>query len=439
MNNYHADIDIEKKVLGALIIEPQLLTEFYNKLSINLFTSLNHQSIYKAMVDSLKEHKMLDMIILSSELKKRNLEELTTYLIELAMGISSTVHTEFHIMILVQLSVKRDFIQKFTYLLNMAQAPDKDIFDIRDKAFEYFDDLFLEKFIENNRKEVTFSDLVEKVEKKIDQIKEGNITGIQSSLNIINKALGGWQKTNLSVVAGRPGMGKTAFLVQQAIDVIRQGKSVGIFSLEMVAEQIATRIITNYTNIPNSSFLRKGLKDDEIIKYIELKTDLLNMNVHIDETSSISIDNLKMKAKMMKLRHNIDILFIDYLQLITSDRAKNREHEISMISRELKGIAKDLNIPVVALSQLSRNVEQRADKRPLLSDLRDSGAIEQDADEVIFLYRPEYYGIDTWDHRYNNAPTDNEAEILIAKNRYGGTLSERCKVNMATSKFMNIN
>ena len=240
-------------------------------------------------------------------------------------------------------------------------------------------------------------------------------------------------------MAGRPGMGKTAFLVQQVVDMVALGKSVGVFSLEMSAEQIAGRIITNYTEIPNSAILRKGLKDIEIQRYIQMKPNLLEMNIHIDDTSSISIENLKIKAKMMKLKHNIDILFVDYLQLITYEKAKNRENEISYISRSLKGIAKDLNIPVIALSQLSRNVEQRNDKRPLLSDLRDSGAIEQDADEVLFLYRPEYYNIKTWDvPEYNNELTDNQVEVIIQKNRHGGILSERYRVNMPTSKFTNI-
>ena len=206
----------------------------------------------------------------------------------------------------------------------------------------------------------------------------------------------------------------------------------------MSAEQIASKIITNYTDIPNSSILRKGLKDEEVYRYISLKDNLTQMKIHIDDTSSISIENLKMKAKSMALRYHINILFVDYLQLITYPKAGNREQEISFISRSLKGLAKELNIPVIALSQLSRNVEQRIDKRPFLSDLRDSGAIEQDADEVVFLYRPEYYGIDHWDKEYNNESTKNEVEIIISKNRHGGILSERCVVSMATSKFRDL-
>lgn len=342
-------------------------------------------------------------------------------------------------MLLVQLSAKRDFIDNFSNLLNFAKTPSKDIFDIRDKAFDVFDNLFIDRFIENNKQEQSFSYLIAKVQEKFENIKQGKLTGLSSSLNIINKAFGGWQDSDLSIIAGRPGMGKTAFLVQQVVDIASQGKPVGVFSLEMSAEQITARIITNYTEIPNSSILRNGLREDEVLKFSSLKEDLMNLKIHIDDTPSISIQNLRIKAKMMKLKHKIEILFVDYLQLITNEKSKNREQEISSISRELKAIAKDLNIPVIALSQLSRNVEQRTDKRPLLSDLRDSGAIEQDADEVLFLYRPEYYKIDTWGNVFNNESTKNQVEIIIQKNRHGRIFSDRYSVDMKISKFENFN
>ena len=439
MNNENTDIRLEKQVLGSLIVDSQIIAKYYNMLNIHLFSTPVHQTLYEIVMSTWEKYGVVDLLILNKELEKTNQSQMTAYTIELASLFISSAHIEFHIMILVQLSVKRDFIQKFSSLLQIAKTPDNDIFDIRDKAFEYFDNLFLDKFIENNRRTELFSDLVEKVQQKFEKIQDGVLTGIKSSLDIINKAFGGWQNSDLIIIAGRPGMGKTAFLVQQVIDVVRQNKSVGIFSLEMSAEQITSRIITNYTNIPNSSILRKGLKEEELYRYVVLKQELIEMRIHIDDTSAISIGNLKMKAKMMKLKHNIEILFIDYLQLITCERTTyNREQEIAKISRELKALAKDLNIPVVALSQLSRNVEQRADKRPLLSDLRDSGAIEQDADEVIFLYRPEYYGLTIWGEEYNNESTQNEAEIIIQKNRHGGILSERCKVDMSISKFINL-
>ncbi|MDO4729222.1 MAG: DnaB-like helicase C-terminal domain-containing protein [Bacteroidota bacterium] len=436
LNKY--EVDIESAVIGSIILEPQLLNRHHSILSPTLFTNEKTKFLFELFSQIWEQYEKLDLVIIGKKLEEQKRNDLTVYCVECTCIISTTAHFEVHIMMLVQEAIRRDFISKFSNLVQIANQTDLGIFDIRDKAFEYFDNLFIDKFVEDNKKTKDFPQLIEAVQKKIESISSGHITGIKSSLSIINKAFGGWQNSDLVIIAGRPGMGKTAFVVQQVIDVVKQDKAVGIFSLEMSAEQITSRIVTNYTHIPNSSILRKGLNKAEVYRYLNLKQDLLGMKIHIDDTPAISIQNLKLKAKMMKLKHNIEILFVDYLQLITYSTSRNREQEISFISRELKALAKMLDIPVIALSQLSRQVEQRADKRPLLSDLRDSGAIEQDADEVLFLYRPEYYGIEQWED-YGNAPTQNEAEIIIQKNRHGGILSERCRVNMAISSFYDIN
>ena len=416
MNN--TNIKLEKEILAHLIQESSLFANHYTKLNLNLFTTKENRLIYSVIVDLWENGKGIDLMIVTLELNKRGHSHLDHYVIDLMTNSFSSANFEYHLMVLVELSVKRDFIDKFSKLLRFAQEPNMDIFDIRDKAFEYFDNLFLDQFIDNNKQYQSFSSLVHKAEERFDNINLNGITGIPSSLGIINKTMGGWQNSDLTIVAGRPGMGKTAFLVQQVVDLAIQNMAVGIFSLEMSAEQIAVRIITNYTKIPNSSILRKGLKEDERERYYHYKEDLT-------------------KLKMMKLKYNIKALFVDYLQLATYEKSQNREQEIAKISSGLKAIAKELDIPVIALSQLSRAVESRPNKRPQLSDLRESGSIEQDADEVIFLYRPEYYNIDEWDD-YNNAPTKNEVEIMIAKNRNGGLLDERYKVNMAISEFRNI-
>lgn len=437
MNNQN--INIEKTVLGTIILQPALFTENKSKLSLNLFTAHRHQIIYEVIDELWQKNYPIDIITVNSHLQKKNID-IAEYIIELTANVVSFSNIEYYIMILVELSVKRDFVKKFSTLTNIAQQDNQDIFELRDKAFEYFDDLFVNKFIEANKQSEKFSDLVQKVENKFREITDnGNkgITGIPSSLSVINKTFGGWQNSDLTIVAGRPGMGKTAFMVQQIVDISSQGFAVGVFSLEMSAEQITGRVLTNFTNIKNSSILRKGLNSEEIQQYLSAKEDLISLPIHIDDTPSISIQNIRTKAKMMKLKHKIKILFVDYLQLITHEQAKNREQEISKISQGLKSIAKELNIPVIALSQLSREVEKRPNKRPQLSDLRDSGSIEQDADEVIFLYRPEYYGIQEWDY-YNSEPTSNEIEIIIAKNRHGGIQPERCGVNMPTSSFYNL-
>lgn len=436
MNN----IDIERLVLGLLIAFPDTYYQHKSKLSVNLFTEFRHQIIFETIDNLWQKNEPIDMVLIIKELSKMGKKDLDIYLIDLTMSASSPAHIEYYIMLLVEQYIKRDFVHKFTILTNMAKQEDQDIFELRDKSFELFDSLFIDKFIEANKQHITFSELVQKVEDKFRKITNGDlggITGVASSLDIVNKAFGGWQNSDLTIVAGRPGMGKTAFMVQQIVDFANQGKAVGVFSLEMSAEQITARIITNYTNIRNSSILRKGLNNEEIDQYWDKKENLIKLNIHIDDTPSLSIEDIRLKAKMMKMRHDIKVIFVDYLQLATYEKSKTREQEISKISQGLKSIAKELDIPVIALSQLSREVEKRPNKRPQLSDLRDSGSIEQDADEVIFLYRPEYYNIDKWDE-YNSEPTNNEIEIIIAKNRHGGILPERCKVNLATSSFYNL-
>ncbi len=438
MNN--RDIKVEQIVIGTLIAEPALLTKHSSKLSVKLFTEISHQTIYEMMESLWQKEKPIDALILIKELNKIGVKNLDTYIVELFSLVASSANIEYYIMTLVELSIKRDFVQKFSSLTTIAENGNQDIFEIRDKAFSYFDDLFINKFIEANKPTAVFSDLVNKVEDKFRKLINGDssgITGLSSSLSVINKTFGGWQNSDLTIVAGRPGMGKTAFMVQQIVDIAREGIPVAVFSLEMSAEQITGRVLTNFTSIKNSSILRKGLNDDEMKQYWQKKDELIALPIHIDDTPSISIQNIRIKAKMLKIKYDIKILFVDYLQLVTFESAKTREQEISNISRGLKAIAKELDIPVIALSQLSREVEKRVNKRPVLSDLRDSGSIEQDADEVLFLYRPEYYGIKEWEDYYNSEPTDNEVEIIIAKNRHGGILPERCKVNMATSSFYN--
>ncbi|SDE00634.1 replicative DNA helicase [Riemerella columbipharyngis] len=434
MNNILVNKELEDSVLSSIIQNPTIYFKYYHRLSEEIFENLDNKLIFLSIKELVDENKNFDTLILLKKMEGKNLEN---RVIELLSKYNSSYSIEEHIMILVELAIKRDFIKKFTSLIEIAKSSEYDIFSIRDIAMSNFDELFIDKFIERNSPQNNFPRLIDQIQNKFENITS-QITGVMSSIDIINKAIGGWQKSNLSIVAGRPGMGKTAFMVQEIIDAVAQDIPVGVFSLEMSAEQIATRIVTNATEIPNSSLLRKGLSDAEKERFYDFKPYLQSLNIQIDDSSSITIQNLRLKAKMMKLQYGIGILFVDYLQLISYESAKNREQEISKISRSLKALAKELDIPVIALSQLSRQVEQRPDKRPKLSDLRDSGSIEQDADEVIFLYRPEYYGIEQWDEYYNCSATAGEIEILIQKNRQGGLLSNRYKVNMATSKFNDI-
>ncbi|QOR74631.1 replicative DNA helicase [Cruoricaptor ignavus] len=445
MKNIDSSVEIEKIVLGTLLIEKNVLENYHMMLSQDLFAVHDHQIIYGVIEKMWNENIAIDMMTVSFELQKKNITHLNAYIIDLSLLVASSANLETHIFYLAELATKRDFISKFSRLLNLAQqTANVDIFEIRDKAFEYFDNLFLDRFVDRNKRTKQFPELIQSVENNFRAILEGKKIGISSSLKLINDVMGGWQNSDLNIVAGRPGMGKTAFMVQQIVDCVEQHIPVGVFSLEMSAEQIAARILTNITNIPNWAVLRKGLNEEELRTYWSLKDKLQSLQIYIDDSAAISIQNLRLKAKIMKLRYNIGILFVDYLQLVTNQESKkNREQEISSISRGLKAIAKELNIPVIALSQLSRNLEQRSDKRPQLSDLRDSGAIEQDADVVMFIFRPEYYGISSWNTDDDgqpamiDLPSANQAEIIIEKNRHGATHFQRFIINLATSSFQN--
>lgn len=430
------DVNIENMVLGMLITDPKSIVYHFTKLSHNLFYDKNNQLIFDVIDKKFKANDPIDLVLVCLELERINRKDLDAHVINITSSVTSSANLEYYIIVLVELYIKRDFIHQFKTLITLASDPTEDIFNLRDKAFSTFENLFIDKFIEQNKSINSFPQLINLVEDKSKKIGNQQLPGLRTSLGIINKAIGGWQNADLTIVAGRPGMGKTAFMIQQIIDVAKQGKSCAVFSLEMSSEQIAGRIVNNFTDIPNYSILRKGMSVDEWKTFHYYKDTLSSLPIHIDDTPAITINNLRLKARMLRLRYNIDIIFVDYLQLMSADsKFNNREQEISTISRSLKALAKELNIPVIALSQLSRKVEERIDKRPLLSDLRDSGSIEQDADEVIFLYRPEYYGIEFWGDEYNNSKTNHQIEIIIQKNRQGGILSERYGVDLPTSKF----
>ncbi|MFA5620835.1 MAG: replicative DNA helicase [Weeksellaceae bacterium] len=439
MSEFNKDIELERKVIGEILIDSKQLSLHYFKLSEDLFYEQKHKTIYCAIRNLFENNEPVDLSTIDRELQKNKNKNLISYLIECTSMVASSAHLEHHIFILVELAAKRDFASKFYTLSSIARNPESNIFELRDKALEYFDNIFLERFIEKTKEQRHFPELIDSVHQNIKQITNGVKVGLFSSLDLINKIFGGWQKSELTIVAGRPGMGKTAFLVQCAIDQAIQNNSVGIISLEMSAEQLTSRFISNYTEIPNSSILRKGLNETEILEFMKYKTAMQELPLHIIDTPGLSIQDIRMKSKILKLKYNIEILFIDYLQLSSDPiKNKNREQEISSITMGLKNIAKELNISVIALSQLSRAVENRIDKRPILSDLRDSGSIEQTADGVIFLFRPEYYGIQNWGEEYDFEPTKNEIELIIAKNRNGAIHHERCAVNLPISQFSNL-
>jgi replicative DNA helicase len=282
-----------------------------------------------------------------------------------------------------------------------------------------------------------------KPNKKIEEIsnKDG-LSGIPSGYDKLDKLTSGWQPSDLVIIAARPGMGKTALTLSMARNIaVNTNIPVAFFSLEMSSVQLITRLISSETGL-TSEKLRTGKLEKHEWEQLNVKAKALeSAPLYIDDTPSLSIFDLRAKARRLASQHKIKLIIIDYLQLMTagsSQKGGNREQEISTISRNLKALAKELDIPVIALSQLSRAVETRGgSKRPLLSDLRESGAIEQDADIVSFIYRPEYYKIDEWDDE-DQSPTDGQAELIIAKHRNGGLENIRLKFIGELGRFENL-
>ena len=278
--------------------------------------------------------------------------------------------------------------------------------------------------------------------KEIDEARkhEDSLTGCPSGFSALDRLTGGWQKSDLIIVAARPSMGKTAFTLSLARNAaVDFKKAVAVFSLEMSAQQIVKRLISAETEIPAEKIIKGHLVEHEMIQLVKLSGRLSEAPIFIDDTPAINIFELRSKCRRLKMQHDIQLIVIDYLQLMTTSevgKGGNREQEISQISRSLKSIAKELNIPIIALSQLSRKVEDRGGtKRPMLSDLRESGAIEQDADLVCFLYRPEYYGLDVDE---NGNPTKGIAEVIIAKHRNGALENVRVRFIDKFIKFVDL-
>ncbi|MBL4648717.1 MAG: replicative DNA helicase, partial [Aureispira sp.] len=345
---------------------------------------------------------------------------------------------EFHARIIAQKFIQRELIRSSTETIRAAYEDTVDVFDLLDSAEQ---NLF--NITEQNlsRGSLGMNTLVNMAVKQLEEMsgKEEGLTGVPTGFVGLDQITSGWQPSDLIIIAARPGMGKTAFTMAVARNAaIEFNKGVAFFSLEMSSLQLVNRLISMETEIPSEK-LRKGQLEDYEWQQLHAQVDKLsNVPLFIDDTPGISIFELRAKCRRLKMQHDIQLVVVDYLQLMTGggDNKGNREQEISMISRGLKGLAKELNVPVIALSQLSRAVETRGgSKRPQLSDLRESGAIEQDADIVSFIYRPEYYQI-LEDEEGNSLK--GIGEIIIAKHRNGALDSVKLKWDPQFAKFSNL-
>lgn len=425
-------VDLEMAVLGAMMIDKKGVDDVIDVLSVDTFYKPEHQHIYNAIYGLFKDSQPIDLLTVSDRLiKDGNLQVAggEVYLINLTQKVSSSAHIEFHARIVLQKFIQRKLIGISNEIITEAYDETTDVFDLLDSA-----EAKLFEVSQGSLKKSTeaAAGLVVQALKKIQDISntEG-MSGIPSGFTKLDNLTSGWQPSDLVILAARPGMGKTAFVMSMAKNMaIDFDIPVAIFSLEMSSIQLITRMISSETGI-SSGKLKKGDLEPHEWEQLNVKVKKLSdAPIFIDDTPSLSIFDLRAKARRLASQHGIKIVIIDYLQLMTAGSSKgggNREQEISMISRNLKALAKELEIPVIALSQLSRAVETRGgSKRPLLSDLRESGAIEQDADIVSFIFRPEYYGQTEWDDD-EHTPCEGQGEIIVAKHRNGGLENIRLK------------
>lgn len=429
--------DIEELILGAILIDKNIMSNAIDILQPEVFYTEAHQKIYEAAETIYNKSEPIDVMIVKEQLKSTGDIDVAGgifYLMKLTNETSTEYNIEKHCLIIKEKYFLRELIKLNTGILTDAYEDTTDVFDLIGR-YHVEMSLLLNSNFPTKEKGTTelFGEFTERAKEAAKNRNEGTVTGVPSNLKDLNDVTGGWQPGDLIIVAGRPGMGKSAFLKACTKKALQ--KPILIFSLEMSSYQLIARIASEEMNISAGSFLKGDIPND-----FEEKTEKLNKEYYskdgkelliIDDTPALSISQIRHRAKKIKADNDISMIAVDYIQLCSEDKtihSNNREQDISAISRGLKSLAKELNIPIIAFSQLNREVERRGgNMKPKLSDLRESGAIEQDADIVIFLYRPRYYynlGVEKMKIvKVNGIEMSSEgyAQLIIAKNRNGAT------------------
>jgi len=414
-------VDLEEAVLGALMLDQNAPASVIDILKKDAFYKESHQIIFAAIHRLFGKSEPIDILTVTNELKSAGELELAGgayYITQLTNRVASSANIEFHSRIIVEKYMQRELIAISSEIIKDAFEDTTDVFELLDRAESNLFSISDKNF---RREYASMHTLVREAIQDIEKAKDpdSEFRGVPSGFTDLDRITAGWQKSDLIILAGRPGMGKTAFVLSMARNIaVDFNIPVAFFSLEMSSIQLATRLISSETQLSADKLKKGTLKNYEWEQLNSKISGLVDAPLYIDDTPALSIFELRAKCRRLKAQHGIKMIVVDYIQLMSAGGDKgNREQEISTISRSLKSLAKELEVPVITLSQLNRSVETRGgSKRPLLSDLRESGAIEQDADLVIFIYRPEYYKIYEDDDGNN---TEGMAEILIAKHRNG--------------------
>ena len=413
------DVVAEKSLLGAIMLSDAAMPEILTLLKPRDFYEKRHQTIFGAMVNLYDQHKPIDLLTLTAELKSlKKLKEIggATYLTELSNFVPAASHAKAYAEIIEKASVRRRLIEAGTEISNKAYEEDADvenlIGDAEKELFKVSDNIVKSDYV---GMEELLADALERVVEL--HKNKGALRGLKTGFRDLDKKTAGFQKGDLIIVGARPAMGKTTFAQNLAYNIANINKrGVLFFSLEMAAKEIVDRMISDVSGVDNWKMRTGNLTDEEFARIDDALGEMDEIPIYIDDNSSLSIIELRNKARRAVHDHDIGIIIVDYLQLLQgSDRYRGqRVQEVTEISRGLKILARELEIPVVALAQLSRNVTGRENPRPVLSDLRESGSIEQDADLVMFLHRPDYYK-----QNDDNYEDTHITELLIAKHRHG--------------------
>jgi replicative DNA helicase len=411
------NIEAEEAVLGSLLIDPDAVIRVSTFLQPTDFYVERHNWVYEAVLELHERRQPADLVTLSDELERRNqLDEVggAAYLTSLMNVTPTSIHVEFYARIVERTAVLRRLIDAAGKIAQLAYQDNDDVEQVVDRAEEIIFGIS-ERRVDRDLRPIR--NVLDQYYDRIEYLyqHQGEIIGIPTGLADLDKLLGGLQRSDMVVMAGRPGMGKTSLALSVALQAARRWqKRVALFSLEMSDEQLVQRLVSAETGIDSQRLRLGNIKADEWATFYQAIRLLSETSIYIDDTPAVSALELRTKARRLHAEHGLDLLIVDYLQLMRGgSRNENRQQEISFISRSIKALARELNIPVLALSQLSRQVESRHDKRPMLSDLRESGSIEQDADVVLFIYRDEVYNPDS--------EFPNIAEIIVSKHRSGPT------------------
>jgi len=410
------NVEAEEAVIGSLLIDPEALFRVSPFLKGEDFYIQKNAWIYEAVFALHERREPIDFVTLRDELERREqLEEIggAAYITSLINAVPSAIHVEAYGHIVEQSAIRRRLISAASQIAQLAYRETEDIDQTVDQAEQ---ELFSVSQRRITRDLAPIQEIIRRYYDRIEYLYDhrGEPLGVPTGFIDLDRLLGGLQRSDFILIAARPSVGKTSLCLSIARNAARHGQHVAIFSLEMSGEQVVQRLVAVETDIDSQRLRLGDLREEEWPLFVQATGKLADLPVFIDDTPSISALQLRTKARRLHAEHGLDLVVVDYLQLMTGNvRSENRVQEVSYISRSLKGLARELDLPVVAASQLSRAVEQRTNKRPVLADLRESGSLEQDADVVMFIYRDELYHPDT--------EKQHIADIIVSKHRNGPT------------------